>query len=35
MTGWIKIWRSLLDWEWADVPEILATSEAILFGWLL
>ena len=24
MTGWIKIWRCLLDWEWADVPEMVA-----------
>ena len=24
MTGWIKIWRQLLDWEWADVPEMMA-----------
>ena len=23
-TGWIKIWRQLLDWEWADVPEMMA-----------
>ena len=24
MSGWIKIYRQLLDWEWADVPEMMA-----------
>ena len=24
MTGWIKIWRQLLEWEWSDVPEMMA-----------
>ena len=24
MNGWIKIWRCLLDWEWSDVPEMVA-----------
>ena len=23
-TGWIKIWRQLLEWEWSDVPEMVA-----------